>query len=158
MGFTPVCLRSSLLPSHWRQMAACEACQRCGSNVFYPQIKMLGDFRFNHKTVKWATISWSLSWLVWDQEQGSRDETCAVVQSRCEFTAYWVLPIKLSKVSDFNMYNSVKFFSCPSFGALIALKSCTFKWAKIKHKKHSQMLSVLGLLLCFKLTDAIGHF
>lgn len=42
VGFTPVCLRSSYLPSHWKQMAACEACQCCGSNVFYPQIKYVG--------------------------------------------------------------------------------------------------------------------
>lgn len=28
------------------------------------KLKMLWDFSFNHKTVKSATISWSLSWLV----------------------------------------------------------------------------------------------
>lgn len=32
-------------PPHRRQMAACEACQWCSSNVFYPQIKNVGGFR-----------------------------------------------------------------------------------------------------------------
>lgn len=45
-GFTPPSASDPhILPSHWKQMAACEACQRCGSNVFYPQIKYVGGFQ-----------------------------------------------------------------------------------------------------------------